>query len=65
MKYIVKVSDKSPMFDWRGWWFLAPMQGLTDIEHKAYVYTERELNDSLYMADNIKHGMFELKKVNC
>lgn len=57
-RYILRVSDKSPMFDWRGWWLLAPMQGLTDVEKEAYVYTKEEIEDSLYLTDNIKNGIF-------
>lgn len=60
-RYILRVSDKSPMFDWRGWWLLAPMQGLTDVEKEAYVYTKEEIKDSLYLTDNIKNGIFECK----
>lgn len=60
-RYILRVSDKSPMFDWRGWWLLAPMQGLTDVEKEAYVYTKEEIEDSLYLTDNIKNSIFECK----
>ncbi|UPW38563.1 hypothetical protein ESCO32_00130 [Escherichia phage vB_EcoM_ESCO32] len=60
-RYILRVSDKSPMFDWRGWWLLAPMQGLTDVEKEAYVYTKEEIEDNLYLTDNIKNGIFEYK----
>lgn len=60
-RYILRVSDKSPMFDWRGWWLLAPMQGLTDVEKEAYVYTKEEIEDSLYLTDNIKNDIFECK----
>lgn len=60
-RYILRVSDKSPMFDWRGWWLLAPMQGLTDVEKEAYVYTKEEIEDSLYLTDSIKNDIFECK----
>ncbi|QOI67942.1 hypothetical protein vecB_004 [Escherichia phage VEcB] len=60
-RYILRVSDKSPMFDWRGWWLLAPMQGLTDVEKEAYVYTKEEIEDNLYLTDNIKNDIFECK----
>lgn len=59
-RYILRVSDKSPMFDWRGWWLLAPMQGLTDEVSDAYLYTKEELDSNLYLTDNIKHGIFTI-----
>lgn len=63
MKYIIMVSDKSPMFDWRGWLLLAPMCGLTDVIDYAYIYSVDEINNSLYLSDNIKHKIFELIQI--
>lgn len=42
MIYRIRVREDAPgcYFDWRGWWFLHPMDGLTDRMLDAALYTD-------------------------
>lgn len=63
MLYRIKVAKgiSGPWSKWAGWYLLAPMEGCTDIKYNACLYNEEELEEELYIADGIEHGLFEVE----
>ncbi|AXC42870.1 hypothetical protein ACEYZO_003214 [Escherichia coli] len=61
MIYRIRVREDAPgcYFDWRGWWFLHPMDGLTDRMLDAAFYTDTDIEYNLYLKDGIDNGLFE------
>ena len=37
------------------------MEGCTDNKYNACLYNEEELEEELYIADGIEHGLFEVE----
>lgn len=60
MIYRIRVREDAPgcYFDWRGWWFLHPMDGLTDRMLDAALYTDTDIEYNLYLKDGIDNGHF-------
>lgn len=65
MMYRVKVAAdvRGPWSEWAGWYLLAPMEGCTDNKYNACLYSKEELEEELYIADGIEHGLFEVEPV--
>ncbi|ELK2072877.1 hypothetical protein RUX27_002599 [Escherichia coli] len=61
MIYRIRVREDAPgcYFNWRGWWFLHPMDGLTDRMLDAALYTDTDIEYNLYLKDGIDNGLFE------
>ncbi|EFM7019354.1 hypothetical protein BAU67_001924 [Escherichia coli] len=61
MVYRIRVREDAPdcYFDWRGWWFLQPMEGLTDTMLDAAIFTDTDIEYNLYLKDGIDNGLFE------